>query len=197
MAVCLQAKLSVIWCPSRIALCFGFQNQIVVIFETADQITTKCDLCTTQVILGRMINIRSCHSQMFCTFKMVYIRLHTVGISSPLKIQIVGDKLVFSLIFGNNRCLPAQKFFHQTSLIFCKLCPQTSIDRTAHIRKIFPGIDTIAPVIQTEFVIQSVQIILKFLPEIFHKTELHILACGSIIFRFIIKLESDHTFAVC
>ena len=134
---------------------------------------------------------------MFCTFKMIYIRLHTVGISSPLKIQIVGDKLVFSLIFRNNRCLPAQEFFHQTSLVFFKLCPQTSIDRTTHIRKIFPGIDTIAPVIQTEFVIQSVQIIMKFLPEIFHKAELHILACGSIIFRFIIKLESDHTFAVC
>ena len=99
MAVCLQAKLSVIWCPAWITLCFCFQNQVVVIFETADQITTKCDFCTTQVILGWMINIRSCYSQMFCTFKMVYIRLHAVGISSPLKIQIVSDKLVFSLIF--------------------------------------------------------------------------------------------------
>ncbi|CDB78319.1 unknown [Blautia sp. CAG:237] len=197
MAVCLQAKLSVIWCPAWITLCFCFQNQVVVIFETADQITTKCDLCTTQVILGRMINIRSCHGQMFCTFKMVYIRLHAVGISSPLKIQIVGDKLVFSLIFRNNRCLPAQEFFHQTSLVFFKLCPQTSIDRTAHIRKIFPGIDAIAPVIQTEFMIHGIQIIMKFLPEIFHKTKLHVFACSSIIFRFIIKLESDHTFSVC
>ena len=107
MAVYLQAKLSIIWCPSRIALCFGFQNQVVVILETADQITTKCDFCTTQVILGWMINIRSCYSQMFCTFKMVYIRLHAVGISSPLKIQVVGNKLIFPLILAADPGLPA------------------------------------------------------------------------------------------
>ena len=147
MAVCLQTKLPIIRCPARITLCFCFQNQIVVIFKTSDQVSAKGNFCTGQMILGRMINICSCYSQVLCTFEMVHIRLHAVGITSPLKIQIVSDKLIFSLIFGNNRCLPAKEFFHQTSLVFFKLRTQTSIDRATHIRKIFPCIDAIAPVI--------------------------------------------------
>ena len=197
MAVCLQTKLPIIRCPARITLCFCFQNQIVVIFKTSDQVSAKGNFCTGQMILGRMINICSCHSQVLCTFEMVHIRLHAVGITSPLKIQIVSDKLIFSLIFGNNRCLPAKEFFHQTSLVFFKLRTQTSIDRATHIRKIFPCIDAIAPVIQTEFVIHGVQIIMKFLTKVFHEPKLYIPACCSIIFCFIIQLKSNHTLTMC
>ena len=43
----------------------------------------------------------------FCTFEMVHIRLHAVGITSPLKIHIVSNKLVFSLILTDDPGLPA------------------------------------------------------------------------------------------
>ena len=144
-----------------------------------------------------MVNVNSCQSQFLCCFEMIDIRLYTVRISSPLKIEIVCDKLLRSLVFRHNVCLPAKEFIYQCSLIFFKFCTKTTVDRTSHIREIFPRIDTVAPVIQPEFMIHGIQVILEFLTQIFYKAKLYILSGRSIIFRLIVYLKTDHTFPVC
>ena len=129
--------------------------------------------------------------------KMVYIRLNAIGISTPLKIQIMGYKLVFSSIFIYNISLPAEEFVHQSSLEFLKFCAKASVDGSAHIWKILPGVDSIAPVIQAKFVIQGIQIIMEFFTNIFHKLLLHVFSSSSVIFRLIIQLETDDALSMC
>ena len=99
MAVCLQAELPVIRSPSRISLCFRLQHKVVIVFQGANQIPSKSDFSTCKCVLCRMINIHTGKCQVLRTFKMIYIRLHTIRIAMPFKIQIVSDKLIFSLIF--------------------------------------------------------------------------------------------------
>ena len=129
--------------------------------------------------------------------QMVYIRLNAIGISTPLKIQIMGYKLVFSSIFIYNISLPAEEFVHQSSLEFLKFCAKASVDGSAHIWKILPGVDSIAPVIQAKFVIQGIQIIMEFFTNIFHKLLLHVFSSSSVIFRLIIQLETDDALSMC
>ena len=144
-----------------------------------------------------MVNIGSCNCQALGRMKMVYIRLNAIGISTPLKIQIMGYKLVFSSIFIYNISLPAEEFVHQSSLEFLKFCAKASIDRTTHIWKILPCINSIAPIIQAEFVIQGIQIIMEFFTNIFHKLLLHVFSSSSVIFRLIIQLEADDALSMC
>ena len=127
---------------------------------------------------------------------MIYIRLNSIGVSSPLKIQIMGNKLFFSAVFIYNIRLPAKKFVHQGSLEFLKFRAKASVDSSAHIREILPGVDPVAPIIQSEFVIQGIQIVMEFFPKIFHKLLLHIFARSSVVFRLIVQLKTDDAFPV-
>ena len=45
--------------------------------------------------------------------------------------------------------------------------------------------------------IQCIKIVVEFFSKVFDKTKLNIFTRSSVIFRFIVKLESDHTFSVC
>ena len=144
-----------------------------------------------------MVNIGSCNCQALGRMQMVYIRLNAIGISTPLKIQIMGYKLVFSSIFIYNISLPAEEFVHQSSLEFLKFCAKASIDRTTYIWKILPCIDSIAPIIQAKFIIHGIQIIMEFFTNIFHKLLLHIFASSSVIFRLIIQLETNDALSMC
>ena len=93
---------------------------------------------------------------------MVHIRLYTKRIISPLKVKILGDKLVFPFIFPHNICLPGQKFRHKAALEFLKLTAQTAIDGPSHIREILPGMKGIAPVIHAELPVHGLHITPEF-----------------------------------
>ena len=127
---------------------------------------------------------------------MIHFWLYTKGITPPVKIKIVCDKLILSGILPHNLCLPVQIIIHQCPLEFFKFCPQASVDCSPHIREIFPCIDPITPVIQTKLFIQSIQIIMELFSQIFYKLFLHIPACSIIVFCLIIQLETDDTFSV-
>ena len=95
MAERLLPKLPRIRCPTWVTLCLCLKNEIIILFQGTGHITAKGDFRTGQFVLRRMVNVASCHSQrLFCNFKMIIGRLYTIGISAPLKIQIVGDKLI-------------------------------------------------------------------------------------------------------
>ena len=107
MAVSTKPKLSLIRRPAWKSLRFRLQHQIIIMLQTTDHIPTKSNLRTGQLILGGMINIGSGNGQSLRNMQMVHIRLHSVRITSPLKIHIVSNKLVFSLILTDDPGLPA------------------------------------------------------------------------------------------
>lgn len=96
MTVCLKSELSLIRSPSRISLCFCFQNKVVISLQRTCHITAKCDLCPCQIILCWMINICACNRQCLRCMIMVYIRLYSIGISPPFKVKIMSDKLILN-----------------------------------------------------------------------------------------------------
>ena len=197
MAECLQTKLSVIRNPSRESLRFCLQDKIIIFFQRTGTVPAIGNLRTGQLVLCRMINIHTCYRQRPRRMLVIHHRLYPVGIPSPVKIKVMRDKLVFPRILLHNIRLPLQIIIHQCSLELLEFRTETSIDRSAHIRKILPRIDPVAPVIQSKRLIHRVQIVVKFRPQIFYKLLLHIFSRSVIIFRLIIQLEADHTFSVC
>ena len=196
MAERLQAKLSVIRNPSRESLCFCFQNKIIIFFQRTGTVPAIGNLCTGQFVLGRMINVRTCYRQRLCRMFMIHHRLYSVGISPPVKIKVMGDKLIFPCILFHNIRLPLQIIIHQRSLELLELCAKASVDCSTHIREILPRVDPVTPVIQTKRLIHRIQIIVELCAKIFYKLLLHIFSCCIIIFCLIIQLETNHTFSV-
>ena len=116
MAESLLTKLSRVWCPAWISLCFCLKDKIIILLQRTCHITAKRNLCACQFILGWMINITTSYRQCFsCNFKMIICRLYTIRISTPLKIQIVCDKLIRAGIFFYNIGLPGQKFCNKAT----------------------------------------------------------------------------------
>ena len=109
----------------------------------------------------------------------------------------MGDELIFSCILFHNIRLPLQIIIHQRSLKLLELRTKTSVNCSTHIRKIFPRIDPVAPVVQSKRLIHRIQIIVKLCPQVFDELFLHIFSRSVIIFCLIIQLEADDTFSVC
>ena len=196
MAESLLTKLFRERCPAWISLCFCLKDKIIILLQRTCHVAAKRNLCACQFILGWMINITTSYRQcLSCNFKMVICRLYTIRISTPLKIQIMCDKLIRAGILFYNIGLPGQKFGNQSTAELVKFSTKASIDGSTHIREIFPVIHTITPVIQTKRCIHGIGASVKFFLQIFHKCRLHIRACGIIIFCLIIQLETDDTFA--
>ena len=196
MAIRLETKLSVIRHPAGKSLGLCLQHKIVILLQRAGTVSSKGNLSSRQLVLGRMINIYTCHRQCLCRMIMIHFWLYTKGITSPVKIKIVCNKLILSGILPHNICLPFQIIIHQCSLEFLKFCPQAAVDGSPHIREIFPCIDPVTPVIQTKLIIQSIQIILELVSQIFYKLLLYISACSIVVFRLIIQLKTNDTFSV-
>ena len=109
----------------------------------------------------------------------------------------MGDKLIFPCILFHNIRLPLQIIIHQRSLKLLELRTKTSVNCSTHIRKIFPRIDPVTPVVQSKRLIHRIQIIVKLCSQVFYELLLHIFSRSVIIFCLIIQLEADHTFSVC
>ena len=144
-----------------------------------------------------MIDIHPCYCQCPCCMFVIYHRLYSVGISPPVKIEVMGDELIFPCILFHNIRLPLQIIIHQRSLKLLELRTKTSVNCSTHIRKIFPRIDPVAPVVQSKRLIHRIQIIVKLCPQVFDELFLHIFSRSVIIFCLIIQLEADDTFSVC
>src|SRR5699024_4252702 len=198
MAVCLKSQLPRIRRPVFKSLCLTFQNKISAVFETSDRISAKGRLCSGQIVLCRMVNIRTCKGQRFCRLVMVNVRLHPVGIAVlrdigpeflPFKIQIVGNELIFPLVFPDQIRLPHQIIRCHLSLKRRKLRGKTAVDTASHVGEILPVMNRVAPVCKSEGLVQ----ILRGLKFFFHglsECGLYLPAHISVVFCLIINLES-------
>ncbi len=127
---------------------------------------------------------------------MTDIRLNSIRISPPFKIKVVGNKLSFPPVLIHNICLPAKKLVYQHPLKFFKFRPQTSVNGSSHIRKILPRIDTVAPIVQPEFIVHGIQAVAEFPSQILYKFLLYVFPRSSVILCLIIKLETNDAFSV-
>ena len=107
VAVSLEAQLALVRCPAGISLGFCFQQKIIVPFQTSSHVSAEGDFCSGQLILTGVIDIGSGDGEALGSVQMIHVRLYAEGISSPFKVQIVGDKLIFPPVFVDNRRLPA------------------------------------------------------------------------------------------
>ena len=104
----------------------------------------------------------------------------------------MSDELVLTEIWLHDLTLPHQEIRRQLPLEFCELRAKAGVDRPSDIRKIFPRIDPIAPVIKSEFRIEPIQISVKLLLQILHKGLLDVPSAGIVGLRLIIELHADH-----
>ena len=145
MTVSLQSQLPRIRRPVFKCLCLAFQYQIGAILQSADRIAAKCNFCSGQIILCRMVNIRSRNRYCLRRFIMIYVRLHSIRISIlcnigseflPFEIKIMRNELILPLIFLYDLGLPHQIFCRQTPLKFGKFTGKPAVNTSGHIRKI-------------------------------------------------------------
>ena len=197
MTVGLQAQLSGIGKPFGEPLRLRLQHQIIVPFQRAGHIAAESDLRPGQSVLRRVVNIHTGDGQRTRRMKMVDTGLHAIGMSAPVEIKILCHKLVVSAILSDDLCLPRKEPVHQSALVLLELRAQAAVDRPPHIGKILPRIDPVAPVIQTEFVIQRIQIVVELFAQVFHESLLHIFSGGSVVLRLIVQLKADHARPVC
>ena len=189
----LQTKLPFIRRPLREALRLRFNQEIIVLFQGSGQIAAKGNLLSGQLVLAGMIDVTACNGHRLCRLKMIHIRLHPIGIALPGKVKIMGDKLVRPFILPDNLCLAFQEISNQLSLELLKLTAQAAVDGPRHTGEFLPGINPVAPVIQAEIMVKTLQIPLVFFPHIPHKHLLHILTTRTEMLCLIIQLKTDDT----
>ena len=197
MRVSLQPQLPVEGQPVREALAFRLENQIIVLLHRARKISAERNLHAGQLILRRMIDVRSHNGHRLRVLEDIDLAVQSVGVSLPGKIRVVSDELVLTEIRLHDLTLPHQEIRRQLPLEFCELRAKAGVDRPSDIRKIFPRVDPIAPVIKSEFRIELIQISVELLLQILHKGLLDIPSAGIVGLRLIIELHANHAGKTC
>ena len=81
---------------------------------------------------------------------------------TPVQIKIVGDKLVRPCILTDDSRLPCQIIRRQLPLESFEFRAKAPVDGSPNVREILPGIDTVAPVIKAEFLVEGLQVAVEF-----------------------------------
>ena len=95
-----------------------------------------------------MVDVASGYGERTWGFPLVHLRLKAEGEAAPVVVEILCDKLIRAGVGGNDLCLYGKKIRHQFSLEFPIFLTETGVDGAAHVGKIFPRIDAVAPVIK-------------------------------------------------
>ena len=110
----------------------------------------------------------------------------------PCKIKIMSNKLILAQIFLHNASLPRQKFRYKTSLKLLKCTAKASIYSTSYTWKLLPAVNSVTPVIQSEIVIEPLNISLILLLNPRYKCLLYIFAARTKMLCLIVKLKSNN-----
>ena len=191
MRVRLEPELSVKGKPPREALAFRFQHQIIVLLHRSCKIPAKRNLHAGQIVLGRMINVRSHNRHCLAVLIHVHFAVQAIGIPDPVKIRVVRDELILPKVRLYDFPLPHQEVRGYFPLELIEFCAEAPVDRTAHVRKILPDIHAVAPVIESERMVHRIQIIVKLLTQILYKGALHIRSRRIVGLGLIVQLNTD------
>ena len=191
----LKPQLARIRKPWVISCCLSLKHQIVITFYAPCNIAAGGNLAATQTALGRVIYIAACDIHTPGSLVLIDLRLHAVRVVVPLKVKIVSDELVISLVFFDDISLPCKKVCHELSLEFLVFCIKAHIYGAADIGKGIPVVHTVAPVIKSKLPVKLVNV-RKFIFQIFYKFSLSVFGTGVIWLSLIVELEADHAVVV-
>ena len=106
MAVGLKPQLPVVGRPPGESLGLRLQHQIVVPFQGTGAVAAEGNFFSGEIVLGGMVDIHPRHRQRPGCMEMVHHGLHAPGISLPVEVKVVGDKLIRPGVFLHNIRLP-------------------------------------------------------------------------------------------
>src|ERR1700744_1888214 len=152
MAISLQPYLAGIrqFLVTRHALRLRFHYQVIVLFHSTGNIAAKGYFSPGKPVGSRVVNIYPGNIKSFGRLKMVDILLYAVGIPPPIQVKILGNELIRTRIFLDQRYLPGQIISHYFALEFGKLRTYARVYIARNRWKIIPVVYSIAPIIQTE-----------------------------------------------
>ena len=159
MAEGLQAQLTRVGRPLRITLRLGFDEQeILPALERTRHVAAEGDLGARQFVLRRMIDVDTGDVERMRRVKMVHARLHAVGVAAPIEIEILRDELTRPVVTPYKVDLPGKVIRDEAALKRRESGIDARIDRAVCGREVFPVVDTVAPVIEPELVIELVEV---------------------------------------
>ena len=132
-----------------VALRLRLQNQIVVPFQGAGDCAAESNFFAGQILSGGVVDIAARNRERTGGVPLVDLRLHAIGITDPVIVKIMGNKLIRARIGSHNISLPCEKIRYKLPLEFLIGLSQTGVDGAAHVGKILPRINAVAPVIQS------------------------------------------------
>ena len=100
-----------------------------------------------------MVDVVSGNGYGMGSLPLVDLRVHTKGIPAPVIVEVLGNELVGTCILFYNVALPGKEIRNQFPLELLVFGSQAGIDGAADIGKILPGIDSVAPVVQSPGII--------------------------------------------
>src|SRR5579872_2607124 len=158
MAECLETQLAGIRSPVGEAprLCLDHEIILTSAHGPGD-VASEGDLSTSQVVLSGMIDVNPCNIHGADGFKVVDVRLDSVGVATPIQIKVLRQELVRAVVLANERCLPRKILGHQAALELGEGGGEAGVDGAVSGREVFPAIDSIAPIVQAEVVIQGIE----------------------------------------
>ncbi len=137
-----------------------------------------------------MVDVCPGHIHIWGGGERVSVRLDAERVADPLKIKVVGDELAGLSVFIDNICLETMEICHKLSLKFGVFRRQASVDGSPYVRKIIPVINTVRPVIKTEFMVKVSDV--GELPlQVIYKHSLRPGAKSVVVMRLIVNLVSD------
>src|SRR3954469_19206747 len=101
-----------------------------------------------------MVDIDAGDIQSSCCGEMIHLWLDAIGVTPPVEIEIVGKELIWARVLAHEGGLPSEIVRHESALEFCECGGQACIDGAVHRGEVFPAINTIAPIVEAELLIQ-------------------------------------------
>ena len=104
----------------------------------------------------------------------------------------MGDELVVAGIFAHDVRLPGQVATHLVSSEVIESRAQGRVDGPGQVGKVFPGVDPVGPVVQPVGCIETIQVIIKPLPQVLDEEALHVGRYAVVVLGLIVDLVANH-----
>ena len=183
----LQEQLAGVRRPAGEALRLRLQHEVGRAQQPARDRPAEGDLHAGQAVLRGVIDVAARDGQALRGLLMIDRRLHAVGVIAPGKVEVVRQELTGPGVLAHDGRLPGEKLRHQLPAEALERAAQAGVDRVAHVRKVVPVVDAVAPVVQAERRVERV-CRAKLRPEPRHKAPLYALAAHVVVLRLVVQL---------
>ncbi len=188
VAVDIQPELAVVGRKLRLGipadgLGVGLRDEVVGAFQRPAQVPGEADRQAVQLVLNGVIGVHGGDVE-------VLGDLVFVDVGARAADEVVGDELLRSLVFADDRRLPAEEVRRQLLLIAFPLELVAGIQNAVARRQLVPVVDQLPPVGEPPEPVQLGRG-LEFILQILDEAELHVGAGGAIGAGLVVGLIAD------